>query len=66
MCSKKSRKIHWKTPVLEPLFNKANRPLLEDTSAQVFSREFWEIYKNTSGLPKLYRTNTVTLIPFGT
>ena len=42
-CSKKSRKIHGKTPMLESLFNKVAGLRPANTSAQVFSCQFWEI-----------------------
>ena len=40
-CSKKFRKIHRKTPVPESLFYE------KETLVQVFSSEFYEIFKNT-------------------
>ena len=36
-CSKKSRIIHWKTPVLESLFNKAAGPRSETLLKRHFS-----------------------------
>ena len=46
------RKIYWKTPVLKSLFNKIAGILTcnyikKETSGQVFSCEFSEIFKNT-------------------
>ena len=41
MFFKKYWKIRWKTPVLEPFFNKV------ETRAQVLYCEFWELCKNT-------------------
>ena len=44
----KFRRFHEKTPVLESLFNKIavlNPQVYQETLAQVFSCEFWEIFK---------------------
>ena len=59
-CSKKSRKIHGKTPLLESLLIKLQvsglQFYLKDTSAQVFSCEFWKISKNTIFTEHLWTT----------
>ena len=49
-CSEKFRKIHRKTPVLESLFCLRTATSLQKRRPhEVFSREFCEISKNTSG-----------------
>ena len=39
--------IHRKTPVLESLFNKGLQLYYKETPTQAFSRENYEIFKNT-------------------
>ena len=59
--SLKFRKIHGKTRVSECLFQWSCRPqdwnfIKKEALAQVFSCEFWEIYKNTFFTERLWTT----------